>query len=337
MTPSYRILADDRDIGGILRGRLLNLSIAAHSGPQADTIELRLDDRGLRHTGGRIALLRPGVALTAALGYEAVHSPRAARRPPLTEMGRFTVDERELSGPPATLVVRGKAADMRAALKQHKTRSWDDLRLGKLVAVIAEEHGLLRSVGADLYDIPLPHVDQTDESDMHLLTRLGRQYDAVARQDGEYLLFVRRGQARTASGRRLEPLAVTPQQVSGYRATLADRDRYAAVAAHWRDLQSGERRTVTASRGEPIYSLRHNYIDERTARDAAQAKLAVLQRGVGALSLTLAPGDPRVWAETPLTLSGFRQGIDGPWTTVRVTHNLDDRGYATSLEAETGG
>ncbi len=72
----------------------------------------------------------------------------------------------------------------------------------------------------------------------------------------------------------------------------AGRSRYESVEAHWCDMRTGRRRTVTAGSGEPVCSLRHNYIDEQTAREAAQAKLAVLKRGTGTLSLTLAPGTP---------------------------------------------
>ena len=35
----------------------------------------------------------------------------------VTRLGRYTVDEVELSGPPDTLVIRGKASDMRGSGK----------------------------------------------------------------------------------------------------------------------------------------------------------------------------------------------------------------------------
>ena len=45
-------------------------------------------------------------------------------------MGLYTVDELELSGPPDTLTIRAKAANIRSSLKEHKTRAWDDTTLG---------------------------------------------------------------------------------------------------------------------------------------------------------------------------------------------------------------
>ena len=53
------------------------------------------------------------------------------------------------------------------------------------------------------------------------------------------------------------------------------------------------------------------------------------------ISIGLRPGVPTVSAETPLTLSGFRNGVDGLWIAARVSHDIDNSGYSTSVEAET--
>ena len=47
-------------------------------------------------------------------------------------MGAYTVDELELSGPPQTLTIRARAADLRQSLKAPKTRAWDATTLGAL-------------------------------------------------------------------------------------------------------------------------------------------------------------------------------------------------------------
>ena len=340
MTPAYRILADGRDASAAFRGRLLSLRLSETSGAQADSAAIRLDDSGPRETGGGIALPRTGAVLTISLGYAAVENPAAEAtdgpQSGLVEMGRFIVDEIKLAGPPAALALRAKAADLRASLKQRKTRSWDDTTIGKLTSAIAGEHGLRRGVDKDLYGAALPHIDQIDESDMHLLSRLGRQYGAVAKQAGQYLLFVRRGKGRSASGERIAPVTIEPRRVGGYSAVFADRGKYAAVEAHWHDLRTGRRNTAAAGgAGGPRHVLRESCADERTARLTAQAKLAELNRGKGTLSLTLAPGNPRVHAETPLMLSGFREGLNGAWIAAQVTHELGAGGYVTRIEAET--
>ena len=123
MTPAFRIIVDrHQDVTAAIRERLLSLRVSDEEGYNSDAVEIRLDDRG-----GTVELPRRGAELTVELGYDKV--PESELRKGLLEpgrvpMGRYTVDEVELSGPPATLAIRAKAADMRAALKQRRTRSW---------------------------------------------------------------------------------------------------------------------------------------------------------------------------------------------------------------------
>ena len=166
-------------------------------GYQSDELAIRLDDRG-----GEIELPRRGVALELELGYEA--SGRVA-------MGRFVVDEVGVSAPPETITVRATAADMRTGAKQRKTRSWDQVTIGDLVATVARDHDLKPRVASELAGIVLPHVDQTDESDLNLLTRLGQTYDAVARPVAGRLVFVRRGAGMSATQGAITAVRVTPR------------------------------------------------------------------------------------------------------------------------------
>jgi len=80
-------------------------------------------------------------------------------------------------------------------------------------------------------------------------------------------------------------------------------------------------------------SLRHDYRDATAAHDAAEAKLATLQRGVGTLSLTL-PGVPQARADMLLDLTGLRDQIDGTWYINRAEHQMGKGGYTTRIEAE---
>jgi len=77
-----------------------------------------------------------------------------------------------------------------------KTRSWDATTLGKLVETIAGEHGYTPKVDPELGAIPIPHLDQTAESDMALLTRLAAKHDAVAKPVAGFLVLARQGAAK---------------------------------------------------------------------------------------------------------------------------------------------
>jgi phage protein D len=321
MKPTFRILADSQDITAALSDRIISLKVSDRTELHTDTLEIRLDDRA-----GKIELPRKGAELNVVLGYQ---------QKDLVNMGLYTVDEIELSGPPDTLTIRAKAANMRGTLKEHKTRSWDEITLGDLVATVAAEHQLEPRVGEFLSAIDIPHLDQTEESDLHLLTRLARQYDALAKPAGGFLLFVPRGEGKSATGKTIPALTINRNQTNDHRVTLADRGQYQAVLAHWHNTDTGVRMPVRVGDGNPVYTLRHTYPDADTAQIAAQSKLDELRRGLGTANLTLKQGKPLLMAGAKLALSGFMTGVDGDWVVTQVDHEISDSGYSTRVEMET--
>lgn len=321
MKPVYKVSIVGRgDITDLVRDRLLSLSLTDEAGRQSDSAELRLDNRD-----GAIRLPPRGAKMTVTLGWEGGKQTFAAA---------YAVDEFEISGPPLALAIRAKGADMRAELKAQKTRSWDDVTLRDLVGEIAADHGLRARVGGALRAEAIPHLDQSEESDLHLLTRLARDRDAVAKQAGEWLLFVPRGEASSATGKPMPRLDIRPEDLRRWRVTIADREAYASVRAHWHDPEAGERRTETAGSGSPARTLRQAYGSASEAAAAAKAELARSGRDAVTLSADLSPGNPAAAAEAELRTARFGDGIDGSWTCRRVVHKLDRRGYSTVVEAE---
>ncbi len=117
-------------------------------------------------------------------------------------MGLFFHSESEIQLAPRRLTVRATAADFRrrSSLKARKRRSWDNVSLGDLVRSIAAEHDYTGRVHPSLAGVIIPHIDQTAESDLHLLRRLARQYDATTKAAGGRLIFQPRGIGRSAGG-----------------------------------------------------------------------------------------------------------------------------------------
>lgn len=320
MRPMFRILADGADVTAAIRDRLIELRVTDEAGTRSDAVGFTLDDRD-----GEIALPRHGAELSVSLGY---------REAGLTWMGLYVVDEVEVSGWPRRLGVRAKAADMRRSLKAPKTRSWDEVTLADLVSTIAAEHGLSPRVAETLATHPFSHLDQTNESDLHFLTRLARDLDAVAKPAGGGLVIVPRGEARSVSGRTLPTVAMGPGDLTNYRATIADRGRYTAVRAFWHDQAAARDVEVLVGMGEPVFTLRHPFPDAAQATTAAKGKLDALQRGESVLSVTT-PGRPDLAAEGKLTIAGVRSGVDGTWVITKAEHLLDGQGgYRTEVEAE---
>ncbi|WP_330927073.1 contractile injection system protein, VgrG/Pvc8 family [Candidatus Sororendozoicomonas aggregata] len=321
MQPVFTLTADRQDITQAIRERLISLKVTDESGIQSDTLEIRLDDRDRS-----IRLPRTGAELSLHMGYD--HQ--------LTDIGLFVVDELVAEGPPDTLIIRARAADFRQSLKARKSRSWDAVTLGDIVATIASEHELTPRIPDELKTKVIAHIDQTDESDLHFLTRLSKQYDAISSIKQGHLIFTERGKGRKVSGPPLPAIALKPEGLSRYRFAMADRGKYVAAIAHWYNNETAQKIPVRVgqSEGQPVYALRGNQPDEEAAKTAARAKLDALARGTVTGQLTL-PGNPTIKAESPLSLTGFREGIDGDWVVTRVEHNLGKSGFKTIATIES--
>ncbi|PYD23934.1 MULTISPECIES: phage late control D family protein, partial [Pseudomonas syringae group] len=99
MKPIFRIVADGTDITALINDRLIQLRTTDKPDMDSDEFELRIDDRD-----GAVALPSRGADVEVYLGYDGQK---------LTKIGLYTIDEIEVSGPPDTMVIKGKASSMR--------------------------------------------------------------------------------------------------------------------------------------------------------------------------------------------------------------------------------
>ncbi|WP_209315848.1 phage late control D family protein [Haematospirillum jordaniae] len=324
--PDVRVVANRSDITTLIRQRLIRLSLTDEAGLQSDTLELVLADHDPLQP---ILLPASGAELEVWLGYTGS----------LFRMGLFVVDEMELSGPPGCLLIRAKAAIHTAtptgkhSLYSQKTRSWPlGTGLSSLVERIAGEHGLRAAIAPDIDEVPVPHIDQVNESDINLLTRLGRDTGLVIKPADGALIVCRRGRGISVTGQPLPTLEVQLQDVKSWRVSLSQREKAGSVIALYRDVEAADDYEVVIGEGEPIRRLRYHCPDRHSAEQAARAEHEKSSSLQGTLSLALA-GNGALVAEGRLKIRGFRDSLDGEWLITRVTHTLDGNGYVSGLEA----
>ena len=324
MTPMFKITADSVDVTHLIRDRLLSLIAKDNAGIKSDSLEIKLDDA--KH---EIELPRTGASLDLFLGYAGA---------PLNFIGKYTVDEVEVFGPPSSMLIRAKAADLTKSLKEPKTRTWQHagkspgrFKLKDILNTIAREHQLTPNVSAEFASLDYEVVNQTNEHDLNLLSRLAEKAGAVVKPANGYLLLVKKGEAKTVSGSLIPTIQIEPKDVTNWRASLVKRGAYGSVSARYRDLDIAEEVEVSTGDDAPTYQISKPVKDEAAAVKAANAQLDKFKRGESTLSLTM-PGDTRLIAESVLSLSGFRTGANGLWLAENVTHSLTRAGFTTSVD-----
>jgi phage protein D len=250
-------------------------------------------------------------------------------------MGLFTADEIGHSGPPAALTIRAKAANMRNSMKSRKTRSWDNTTFGKIVEKIAAEHGYTAKISPELASSPIIHIDQAEESDIHLLSRMAKERDAVFKPTAGHFIMAPRGEGKSTSGKPLIAVNIDGKQVSHWSMNAASRGKYSAVTANWYSPNRAELVPVTVGQGEPVLTLPKPFFNHKEAHAAAKGKMAALDRGTATLDLTVI-GNAALSAEAKLFLSGVSSKVNGNWVVTRVNHKLDGQGgYTCNISAET--
>lgn len=328
ITPGCRVLADGVDITNVIARQFISLSLTDEVGMESDLLEITLSNNDPLNP---VRVPPTGAELELAIGYDGIFQP----------MGLFVCDEVELAGWPGEMVIRARAAVYdkskggKSDLQTQKTRSWpQDTKLVDMVKKVASEHGMDPVVAQSLQSITLPHIDQADESDINLLIRVAKKYDAIVKPAQGKLVLAKRGESKSASGKKLDPVVVEPADCTSWRMVLSKRETAGMVVAYWHRVKSAKRKEVKVGTGEPVRRMRNAYPSEEMALAAARSELQRRKRGQQTLQLSVI-GSPAIAAEAPLTVFGFHPDVDDEWLIKRVTHRIDaSTGYTCDIEAE---
>lgn len=324
MKPIFRIVADGSDITALINDRLLLLRTLDKPGLESDEFELRIDDRG-----GAIALPRRGAGIEIFLGYDTK---------PLQRLGRYTVDDIEVSGPPNTLVIRGKASDMRGSGKSTRSGSWENAPLSKIVEDIAARNGWTPECPVATV---VPRTDQLSESDFNFITRLARDHDCTAKVANGKLLVMARQNGQTASGKSLSTITIQRNDVSRWQFRFTDRTTQSAVKSKYQDKKTGDLVNLTldnedAPAGLPsVHTDRHIYPNKSAAEQAAKARLAGFNRSTAEVRLEMV-GRTDLFAERQINAVGFKEGLDGEFLVDSVEQVFAQSGWSTTVECNAG-
>lgn len=323
LRPDWRVLVGGRDLTPDLRPHLSELRVETATGQTGDRLEIALVDEA-----GVLAIPSSGRALGVEMGYEGA----------LVRMGDYVHVETELQLLPRRWTVRGSGADFHSSsIKARRTRSWDDTTLGGVVSAVAAEHGLRAAVQGQLADEAVAHIDQTAESDLHLLRRRARHYDAAAKVADGSIVFARGGRRGRLRRRRLRDpgASARPSGRSGLGTRLAlGQVEVRRGAGELLGRVAGEARAREGRRRGAGVRPRGPAAGPRPAEADAAARLRALTRRTATLELAL-PGDPAVVAGGLVEMRGWGAPVDGDWVTSRASHRIGGpTGYVTELSAE---
>lgn len=331
---AYQLEVDGKDLTGIVSGqtstggpRLLSLTLAEQLEGGADTLDITLANHD-----GAIAPVKRGVYLSLKLGW--ADGPDVT--PGLVDKGRFKVDQVTKEGPPDTLKITARSADLRGAGRKRRDKGWKGKTIGAIVQEVAAQLGYEPKVHPQLSGIVIGSVEQAAKSDLAFVHDLGRRYDAIATVKDGKLLFMPIGTDTTAGGKAIPALTLKRCDNSRYTFTIADREENDGAEAQWRDRGAARRRTVKAGTAKNPKRIKRTFATEAEAKGVTAAEARRAARGQYTLSYDMALGDAAVEPNRKVTVAGFDSEIDGvKWLVKTATHELGDGGFTTKLEMES--
>ncbi len=327
MHPRMSVTIDGVPLGTDGLKALISVSVTDREGIQSDTVEMVFADIGF-------ASPRRGAQADIRMGYG----------PAVVPVGRFVIDTVRRSKFPGKVSVRGHSADMTAALKEEKTRSFEKKTVREIVEKIAGEHGL----GMKISDAVSGHfyewIGQEDESDLTFLERLAKRHHALFTIKTGVMLWLKRGSGETADGTSIPVAIILPFAVLKGRCEVSetDVDRFKTVKAYWQNHSEAKREEVVVDadpEGEGELVIREAYSSQEEAERAAKAKAVEMIRGLIETSGAIV-GRPALMAGQPLAYQFMGPGFDGhEFITELVRHVFSKGGglvteFKAKLKAE---
>lgn len=314
-----KLLANGINITPLINGRLINLRLTDERNGAVDQLDIELDN-----SDELLELPEPKASLTLSL---------PDKTGSMIEMGTFTVDSAE-TGSNARISITARSADITESLKVRREISYDQTTLGGIVQQIASRNSLQAVISPVMASVVVDHFDQTSESDLSVLERLGELYDAIATVKAGRIVFLPIGQSQTVSGLPLEPVLLVKNDLLDWR-YRKETSPYTGVVACWNETAGAERQEVLAGSDLNPHRIRGTYRSAAQAKAAAEAKFTAYQRAQVQFECELATGNPLALPDAPLQFMGDWGNVkEEPLIITQVIHTIGSSGYTTTISAE---
>ena len=220
------------------------------------------------------------------------------------------------------LRVKATSADLAGSIKERRTQSYEKISLCDIVGMIAGRNGL--AAKCDMSDVFFDHIAQTNESDLHFLTRLAERYNAIFNIKNATLIFLKKQNVPT--------FVINEKECASYSIKYANRTLYKSVKAIWWNTKENKKEEIVVGSGGPVYELKWKFKTKEEAMRRAGGMLERLGSGVVKASFTMTGRN--IVAGGKAILQGFG-GDDGTHVVKSGTHTFGSGGYEVKIETES--
>lgn len=204
-----------------------------------------------------------------------------------------------------------------------------------VVEAVMKPHGYIVKVDPDLAGVKTDHLNQNEETDKAFLSRIAKQYDAVAKPMNEMYVFGKKGSLKKLSGNGDKtPVSISPKDLIKPTGKIdyPTNIKYKGAKASWRNSDTGKNGEISIG-SEPFKALATTFKTPEEATKNAESELQKALRNGQTFTGSIA-GKKGLFAESVLTLDNFNnKRIAGKWSIDKVTLSGSRSKYTISVEA----
>ena len=199
------------------------------------------------------------------------------------QRGEFEVSTVKLKLDPRKWIIQLSPAKFQrkdpTGWREKRKRSFPPATVKDLVTAIMEPHGYSVRVDKDLANLATPHFNQSEETDKAFLSRVAKDYDAVAKPINNLFIFGKKGSVKALSGSPRGRIIIKPIDIvkSTGEINFPSAEVYKGVKVKWRETESGlNGQAVLGS--EPFKLLETTYKNLEEANKKAEAEMKRVTR-----------------------------------------------------------
>ncbi|ELI8644589.1 phage late control D family protein [Salmonella enterica] len=340
-TPVFTLHYNNRDITHDVTAYVTSVTFTDKLSGETDELEVELEDSIQKWRDAWY----PGMTDTLSLQMGYVGEK-------LTDCGRFSIDEIELSGPPDSVSIRGRAASVTHAMRTKSNRAFENTTLAAIARRIAGKHKL--KLEGQIEPLTLERITQYGESDLAFLKRLAQDYGYMVKVTPQKLIFSHLGKLRDAPVIR----TITPQDISRWSLRETLHEVYKGVSNKHQNSQTRTLVTYKADGSQDTRQVKRAQVqvpfrlpdesagtdtlntyerasnpDESRAKGKAHLDRKNEYKHAGTLSLE---GDLSLRAGASVVTDGFGKQ-DGKWLIISARHSLTrSSGLTTDIDIARG-
>lgn len=320
MKPSFDLVFEGVSTKIDIKSRVVRISCTDEIGILADQCEIELDDHDMA-----LEIPEKAARLTVFMGYGN----------DLSKIGTYFVEDVSMSSS-GIMRVFGRGFDANKDHKTVKSRLYSGQNLYEVLEKVALDNNISMKIDPNLRlkKTDSSGMEQRQESLLHFLTRVSEDFDLTFKVQDDVFLLKERMNAKSFSGKNLEVLTLNRQELSFWEIQTRTWQAYKSVIAEYSDIGNMDFGQVRVGSGEPSLKVKEVFPSRAHAERHSDDQLKKFEnRGFqGRFSFL---GNPKLLAETPIQLLGFKKQIESKkWTVNRAEHQFNQSMFLTSIDIE---